>query len=145
MLMLAVGSFIYHQSIYSSIHLSICLGEKLHIHNGEMRWIDNMIDPYLLLSIYLYLYLSIVLLLQPLSNIKDFKGLFYMYIYISQSIYLSICLYIYLYIIYLSSGERHRTMVRLMENMLSADPLLDMDINPYNLPEVLFFNDLPDL
>ena len=36
-------------------------------------------------------------------------------------------------------------MVRLMENMLSADPLLDMDINPYNLPEVLFFKDLPDL
>ena len=27
-------------------------------------------------------------------------------------------------------------MVKQMENMLRADPLLDMDINPYSLPEV---------
>ena len=39
------------------------------------------------------------------------------------------------------SGERHRTSVRMMEDMLAGDPELDKDINPYNLPEVRFNNE----
>jgi len=34
------------------------------------------------------------------------------------------------------TGDRHRTNLRLMESALAADPELDKDINPYNLPEL---------